>query len=120
MQVGDDGKSWFELYAQKMGLDGMASARGHRMQGTEQDIAFFLALGCAIALHCIALHCIVMYCIALHCIANARPSLVMLDGMASARGHRMRGTEYIGYRHDADHNIKAIAMTPTTDKIFIF
>ena len=27
------------------------------MQGTEHDIAFFLALGCAIALHCIALHC---------------------------------------------------------------
>ena len=52
-----------------MGLDGMASARGHRMQGTEHDIAFFLALGCAIALHCIALHCIVVYCIALHCIA---------------------------------------------------
>ena len=49
-----------ELYAQKMGLDGMASARGHRMQGTEHDIAFSLALGCAIALHCIALHCIVL------------------------------------------------------------
>ena len=44
-----------------MGLDGMASARGHRMQGTEHDIAFFLALGCAIALHCIALHCIVAF-----------------------------------------------------------
>ena len=39
------------------------------MQGTEHDIALFLALGCAIALHCIALHCIVVYCIALHCIA---------------------------------------------------
>ena len=26
-----------------------------RMQGTEHDIAFFQALGCAIALHCIAL-----------------------------------------------------------------
>ena len=64
------------------------------MQGTEHDIAFFLALGCAIALHCIALHCIVVYCTALHCIANARPSLVLLDGMASARGHRMRGTEH--------------------------
>ena len=55
-------------YAQKMGLDGMASARGHRMQGTEHDIAFSLALGCAIALHCIALHCIALHCIALHCI----------------------------------------------------
>ena len=54
-----------ELYAQKMGLDGMASARGHRMQGTEHDIAFFLALGCAIALHCIALHCIALHCIVL-------------------------------------------------------
>ena len=50
-----------ELYAQKMGLDGMASARGHRMQGTEHVIAFFLALGCAIALHCIALYCSVLY-----------------------------------------------------------
>ena len=70
-----------------MGLDGMASARGHRMQGTEHDIAFFLALGCAIALHCIALYCSVLYCIALHCI-------ILLDGMASARGHRMRGTEH--------------------------
>ena len=39
----------------------MASARGHRMQGTEHDIAFSLALGCAIALHCIALHCIVAF-----------------------------------------------------------
>ena len=39
------------------------------MQGTEHDIAFFLALGCAIALHCIALHCIVVYCIALYCIS---------------------------------------------------
>ena len=39
------------------------------MQGTEHDIAFFLALGCAIALHCIALHCIALHCIALHCIA---------------------------------------------------
>ena len=60
-----------------MGLDGMASARGHRMQGTEHDIAFFLALGCAIALHCIALHCIalycsVLYCIALHCILTKK------------------------------------------------
>ena len=36
------------------------------MQGTDHDIAFFLALGCAIALHCIALHCIVVYCTALH------------------------------------------------------
>ena len=36
------------------------------MRETEHDIAFFLALGCAIALHCIALHCIVVYCIALH------------------------------------------------------
>ena len=56
-----------------MGLDDMASARGHRMQGTEHDIAFFLALGCVIAF---------------------RPFLVLLDGMASARGHRMRGTEH--------------------------
>ena len=70
-----------ELYAQKMGLDDMASGRGHRMQGTEHDIAFFLALGCAIALHCIALYCSVLYYIPLHCI--------LLDGMASARGHRM-------------------------------
>ena len=38
------------------------------MQGTEHDIAFSLALGCAIALHCIALHCIALHCIALHCI----------------------------------------------------
>ena len=58
-----------ELYAQKMGLDGMASARGHRMQGTEHDIAFSLALGCAIALHCIALHCIALYCSVLYCTA---------------------------------------------------
>ena len=43
-------------------LDGMASARRHRIRGTEHDIAFFLALSCAIALHCIALHCIVVYC----------------------------------------------------------
>ena len=28
-------------------LDGMAIARGYRMPGTEQDIALFLALGCA-------------------------------------------------------------------------
>ena len=28
------------------------------MQGTEHDIALFLALGCAIALYCIALQCI--------------------------------------------------------------
>ena len=33
------------------------------MQGTEHDIAFSLALGCAIALHCIALHCIALHCI---------------------------------------------------------
>ena len=45
-----------------MELDAMASARGHCMQGTEHDIAFSLALGCAIALHCIALHCIALYC----------------------------------------------------------
>ena len=31
------------------------------MQGTEHDIVFVLALGCAIALHCIALHCIVAF-----------------------------------------------------------
>ena len=29
----------------------MASARGHRMQGTEHDIAFSLALGCAMQWH---------------------------------------------------------------------
>ena len=51
-----------------MGLDGMASARGHRMQGTEHDRAFFLALGYAIALHCIALHCIALHCIVVYCI----------------------------------------------------
>ena len=73
-----------------MGLDGMASARGHRMQGTEHDIAFFLALGCAIALHCIALHCIALYCSVLYCIAFALHS----NSMASARGHRMQGTEH--------------------------
>ena len=54
----------------------MASARGYRMQGTEHDRAFFLALGSAIALHCIALHCIVVYCIALHCILTKKK-----DGM---------------------------------------
>ena len=75
-----------------MGLDGMASARGHRMQGTEHDIAFFLALGCAIALHCIALHCIALYCSVLYC--TALHCIILLDGMASARGHRMRGTEH--------------------------
>ena len=45
-------------------LDGMVIARGHCMQVTENDIAFFFSLGCAIALHYIALHCIVVYCIA--------------------------------------------------------
>ena len=39
------------------------------MQGTEHDIAFFLALGCAIALHCIALHCIALHCIVVYCTA---------------------------------------------------
>ena len=39
----------------------MASDQEHRMQGTEHDMAFVLALGCAIALHCIALHCIVAF-----------------------------------------------------------
>ena len=38
----------------KMELNGMARARGYRMQGTENDVAFFCALGCAIVLHCIA------------------------------------------------------------------
>ena len=52
------------------------------MQGTEHDIALFLALGCAIALHCIALYCSVLYCIALHSNKkkkrrNARPFLVL-------------------------------------------
>ena len=56
-----------------MGLDGMASARGHRMQGTEHDIAFFLALGCAIALHCIALYCSVLYCTARAGLHGERP-----------------------------------------------
>ena len=66
------------------------------MQGTEHDIAFFLALGCAIALHCIALHCIVVHCIALYCSVLYCIPLhwVLLDGMASARRHRMRGTEH--------------------------
>ena len=49
------------------------------MQGTEHDIALFLALGCAIALHCIALYCSVLYCIALHCILKK-------DGMLALFG----------------------------------
>ena len=48
------------------------------MQGTEHDIALFLALGCAIALHCIALHCIVVYCIALHCILTKKNGMLAL------------------------------------------
>ena len=65
------------------------------MQGTEHEIASFLALGCAIALHCIALHCTALHCIALYCsvlycIAFALHS----NSMASARGHRMQGTEH--------------------------
>merc|ERR1712093_537501 len=100
------------LYAQKMGLDGMASARGHRIQGTEHDIAFFLALGCAIALHCIALHCIALYCSVLYCTAfyncrSDRGHNCMLRRWGWMAWRAPEDTVYdiglfIGYRHDAD------------------
>ena len=70
-----------------MGLDGMASARGHRMQGTEHDIAFFSSAGLC---HCVALHCIALYA-----------QKMELDGVAGARGHRMQGTEHYNIQASA-------------------
>ena len=83
-----------------MGLDGMASARGHRMQGTEHDIEFSLALGCAIALHCIALPVSYTHLRAhetsqdLVCRLLLEKKKGVLHCMASARGPRMQGTEH--------------------------
>ena len=48
-----------KYYAQKMGLDGMARTQGHRMRGTENDIAISLAFR---PCNYIALYCITLYC----------------------------------------------------------
>ena len=58
------------------------------MQGTEHDIAFFLALGCAIALHCIALHCIALYCSVLYC--RPRNLTICSEDGAGWHGERPR------------------------------
>ena len=63
-----------KLNVQKIKLNGMASAQGNCMQGTEHDVTFCLVLGCAIAIHCIALQCIILHCNCIACSQHgARP-----------------------------------------------
>ena len=90
------------MLRKKKELDNMASTRGHSIRGKEHDIAFSLALNCAITLRCIRQH---VFSLALSFHA------VLLTKLHKKRDCMLIGWGWMVWRAREDTVCKELSMT---------